>query len=116
MITFKSLLLTKLAIVVSPFFFLADFEPEIPYSKPQANTWTYAGKWWCVVPEASRGTKVFRLDGATWTPVLKLLNSDSRADCWVVGKVVHILLFKGASKESYITSIQYDAATATYKL
>ncbi len=83
--------------------------------KPQAKSWFYAGKWWCVVPAASNGTQLFRLDGTTWKPMLKLLSSGSRADCWVVGDVVHILLYKGASANSFISSVQYDAATGTYK-
>ena len=83
--------------------------------KPQAKAWTYAGKWWCTLP-VSDGFKIFRLDGTSWTAVLKILSVTSgRADCWVVGDLVHILAYKGASKASYIVSVQYDPAGNTYK-
>ncbi len=83
--------------------------------KPQAKSWYYAGKWWCVVPAASNGTHLFRLDGTSWTSVLKLVSSSGRADCWVVGDLVHILIFKGATNTSYLASVQYDAKVSTYK-
>ncbi|MEI6946260.1 hypothetical protein V9K67_03600 [Paraflavisolibacter sp. H34] len=83
--------------------------------KPQAKVWTYAGKWWSVLPTAG-GTKIFRLDSTTWTDVLTLIgNTNSKADCQVVGEVVHILLFRGGRDNSYLVSVQYDRASGTYK-
>jgi hypothetical protein len=84
--------------------------------KPQAKVWTYADNWWCALP-VSDGFKIFRLDRTTWTPVLEILPVTSgRADCLVVGDVVHILVYKGATKDSYLVSVQYDPANNTYKL
>ncbi|MEI6949909.1 T9SS type A sorting domain-containing protein [Paraflavisolibacter sp. H34] len=84
--------------------------------KPQAKVWRHDGRWWCVLPTSS-DTKIFRLDGTSWTPMLSVYSSNSgRADCWVVGDVVHILLFRGASTTSYLVSVQYDSNLKTYKL
>lgn len=82
--------------------------------KPQAKTWSYAGKWWCAIPPAQGGTWIFRLDGTTWTPTLQLATSGSRTDCWVAGDLIHILMFKGSGVNSIVT-MQYDTATNTYK-
>ncbi|MEI6945613.1 hypothetical protein V9K67_00320 [Paraflavisolibacter sp. H34] len=83
--------------------------------KPQSKVWHYDGRWWTVLG-TSDGTKLFRLDGATWTPVLTLYSSgDVKADCWVVGNVTHILLFRESST-SYLVSVEYDAAAQAYKL
>jgi hypothetical protein len=82
---------------------------------PQAKVWNYSGKWWAVLA-ISGGTKVFRLDGTSWTDVLTMASAtNSRADCRVVGNLVHILLFRGASSTSYFVSLEYDAALQTYK-
>ncbi|RYF96393.1 MAG: hypothetical protein EOO00_02810, partial [Chitinophagaceae bacterium] len=82
--------------------------------KPQAKTWYYAGKWWCAVPPSAGGTWVFRLDGINWTPVLRIATSGSRTDTWVVGDLVHILMFKGSGANAIATA-QYDPATNSYK-
>lgn len=83
--------------------------------KPQAKAWTYAGKWWCVLG-VSGGSKLYRLDGTTWVETLTLSSSSSaRADCWVTGNLVHILLYAGASSSSAIASVEYDPATGNYK-
>jgi hypothetical protein len=82
---------------------------------PQSKTWSYDGKWWAVFA-TNAGTKVYRLDGTNWTDVLTLAtSSNSRADCKVVGNLVHILMFRGASTTSYLASIEYDAVNQTYK-
>ena len=39
--------------------------------KPQSKVWEYDGQWFTVLPDAS-GTWVRRLDGNTWTSVLRL--------------------------------------------
>ncbi|MHA4843660.1 hypothetical protein ACX0G7_05835, partial [Flavitalea antarctica] len=81
--------------------------------KPQAKTWWHAGKWWCAVPPSMGGTWIYRLDGTTWTPILRLATSGSRTDCWVVGNLVHVLMFKGSGANA-IATLEYDAATNTY--
>jgi hypothetical protein len=83
--------------------------------KPQAKTWKYAGQWWSVL-SATGGTKIYRLDGTSWTDILTLNNKSSKPDCRVVGDLVHLLLYKGASNNSFIYSIKYDVPTNTYKL
>jgi len=82
--------------------------------KPQAKTWTYAGKWWCAIPPGSGGTWIFRLDGTTWTPILRISTGGRRVDCWVVGDLVHVLMFKGSGANA-IATVQYDPGTNTYK-
>jgi hypothetical protein len=81
--------------------------------KPQSKVWTYAGKWWCVLPNGS-GTWVWELNGTTWTSVLKLSNSTQvHADVKAVGGVTHVLLFNGASTE--LASIEYVPAALSYQ-
>jgi hypothetical protein len=81
--------------------------------KPQSKVWTHDGKWWCVFPNGS-GTWVWRLDGTTWTSVLKLSNATGvHADVKPVGAVTHVLLFAGASTE--LASIEYVPATQSYQ-
>ncbi|MFL5772172.1 MAG: T9SS type A sorting domain-containing protein [Flavisolibacter sp.] len=83
--------------------------------KPQAKVWSYAGKWWTVL-STDNGTKIFRLDGTTWTDVLTLgPSTNAKADCIVAGNLVHILLFR-ATFNSFVYSVEYDAATGNYKL
>ena len=81
--------------------------------KPQSKVWTYAGRWWCVMPNAT-GTWVWRLDGAAWTNVLQLSASTGvHADVKAVGAVSHVLLFTGAS--SQLASIEYVPGTQSYQ-
>jgi hypothetical protein len=81
--------------------------------KPQSKVWQYDGKHWCLLSNSS-GAYVWRLDGTSWTHVLKLSsNTNYRADCKVVGNLVHILLFGGNSSE--LASIEYDPSSSTYK-
>ncbi|MEI6949910.1 T9SS type A sorting domain-containing protein [Paraflavisolibacter sp. H34] len=83
--------------------------------KPQGKLWTHDGHWWSVLA-TSDGTKIFRLDGTSWTDVLTLSSAeDAKADCWVVEDVTHILLFRESSS-SQLVSVEYDAAQHTYKL
>ncbi len=81
---------------------------------PQAKVWNYAGKWWTVLA-TSGGTKVFRLDGTSWTDVFTIgSQSYARTDCRVVGNLVHLLLYRGVAV-SYFVSLEYDPAANTYK-
>ncbi|CAN5767056.1 hypothetical protein BH10BAC3_BH10BAC3_22170 [soil metagenome] len=80
--------------------------------KPQDKVWNYAGKWWCVLATPG-GTKIFRLDGTSWTPVLTIASGTRyKADCWLVDNLVHILLFR--SSTSYVVSVEYIPASGTY--
>ena len=82
--------------------------------KPQSKVWTYAGRWWAVMPNSS-GTQIWRLDGATWISVLNIdVSTATYADCKAVGNVTHILLYKGTS--SSLVSVEYVPATHTYQL
>jgi large repetitive protein len=82
--------------------------------KPQSKVWTYDGRWFAVLPNSS-GTKLWRLDGTTWTDILPLTSAtDSHADVKVVGNVAHILLFTGAS--SSLVSVEYVPASDSYQL
>ena len=82
--------------------------------KPQSKVWTYAGRWWMVMPNSS-GTQIWRLDGTTWTSVLNISGSTSTyADCKVVGSVIHILIYQGTA--SSLVSVEYVPASNTYQL
>ncbi|KAA9345593.1 T9SS type A sorting domain-containing protein [Adhaeribacter soli] len=82
--------------------------------KPQAKGWTYDGKQWSVLTNSS-GTFLWRLNGTSWTSVLKLSpNSYGHADCKPVGNVTHIFLERGVS--SHLVSVEYVPASGTYKL
>jgi hypothetical protein len=82
--------------------------------KPQSKVWAYEGKHWAVLPNSS-GTHLYRLDGTTWTNVLRLsTRTSSKADCKLVGNDAHILLFQGAS--SQLVSVEYSKATGSYQL
>ncbi|MEI6945843.1 T9SS type A sorting domain-containing protein [Paraflavisolibacter sp. H34] len=85
--------------------------------KPQAKLWTYAGKWWAVLPTLT-GTKIFRLEGTSWVEALHLTgNANSKADCRVAGNLAHILLFRGRGIDnSYLVSVEYDSTSGNYKL
>ena len=84
--------------------------------KPQAKVWNYANQWWCALSVATGETKIFRLDGVSWTETLTLTTVSSKPDCWVSGDLVHLLLFKGATNNSLLYSVKYDVASNTYKL
>ncbi|HXL55739.1 MAG TPA: T9SS type A sorting domain-containing protein, partial [Chitinophagaceae bacterium] len=82
--------------------------------KPQSKVWNYNGKFWSVLAN-SAGTYLYRLDGTTWTNMLKLsTRTTSEADCKMVGSVTHILLYQGTS--SQLVSVEYVAASSTYQL
>ncbi|QHL88833.1 T9SS type A sorting domain-containing protein [Nibribacter ruber] len=83
--------------------------------KPQSKIWFYEGKYWSILPNAE-GTFLWRLDGTAWTKLQLLLPGDyAKADCKVVGNLAHVLLFR-ETNTSYVLSLEYDPATATYKL
>jgi large repetitive protein len=85
--------------------------------KPQSKVWTYASKWWAVLPTSSgassAGTWIWRLDGTTWTPVLRISDrTDTKADVKSMPDgVAHVLLHSAAPT---LVSVQYDAGTSSY--
>ncbi|WP_266204893.1 LamG-like jellyroll fold domain-containing protein [Pontibacter kalidii] len=82
--------------------------------KPQSKVWTYDGKHWAVLPNSS-GTYLWRLDGTSWTNVLKLSSrTTTKADCKLVNNIAHILLYQGPS--SQMASVEYVPSLGTYKL
>ncbi|HSI71240.1 MAG TPA: fibronectin type III domain-containing protein, partial [Gillisia sp.] len=119
-------LIVLIIVILVPFFLAAqpgfnsitNLDP-VPVStdtgeKPQAKVWSYAGKHWAVLPNSS-GTHLWRLDGITWTNVLRLsTRTSSKADTKMVGNAAHILLFQGAS--SQLVSVEYSEALGTYQL
>ncbi len=84
--------------------------------KPQSKVWNYAGKSWAVFPVTS-GTYVWRLDGTSWTNVLKISSSTSvEADCKVLGNVCHKFLWRSGNNASQLISVEYKQATNAYEL
>jgi hypothetical protein len=82
--------------------------------KPESKVWEYQGQWYSVLPNKT-GTYIWRLDGATWDPQLKIsANTSSHADVKVDGDVAHILLFEGAS--SQLANVQFDTGLNNYKM
>ncbi len=100
----------------------ASFTPLTPLpvstetkDKPQSKVWKYANKWWTVL-SVSGGTKVYRLDGVTWTAVLTLASTSARCDIKTVGPVVHVLMYKGDGSTSLLYSLEHVPSNNTYKL
>ncbi len=80
--------------------------------KPQAKLWEQAGSWWTATPNDS-GTWISRLDGESWTQVLKVSDAtDVHTDVLDTGDVTHVLLLNDSASE--LASIEYDAATNSY--
>lgn len=81
--------------------------------KPQSKVWNYAGKWWTVSPN-NTGTWILRLDGTSWTSVLRIsTNTTFKADCKLAGDVVHILLWKTGT--SQLVSVEYVPESSNYQ-
>ena len=94
----------------------AVFSDKNTSEKPQSKVWKYDGKWWGAFPDNS-DTYIWRLDGTSWTKALKISGATSvKADCKVVGNVVHILLWRKSGNSSELVSAEYVPATSTYKL
>lgn len=82
--------------------------------KPQSKIWMHDGKHYTALP-TSTGTHLWRLDGLSWTHVLKLSSkTSSKVDCKKVGNLTHLLLFQGAS--SQLISLEYLPNNKTYQL
>ncbi|MEZ4776430.1 MAG: PKD domain-containing protein [Bacteroidia bacterium] len=83
--------------------------------KPQSKVWTYNGDWYCVMANTS-GTKVWKLNGTSWSSVVTLTTSnDLHADVKVVGNLVHILLFDDLDDNVYIQTLEFNNSTQTYQ-
>ncbi|HOF39757.1 MAG TPA: hypothetical protein PLD73_06765 [Candidatus Hydrogenedentes bacterium] len=82
--------------------------------KPQSKLWCHDGRWWAVLPESS-GTRLWRLDGAQWSPVLHLSDATAtHADALRADGLVHVLLFETGRCE--LISLACDAESHTYGL
>jgi hypothetical protein len=82
--------------------------------KPESKLWEYQGQWYSAMPNKT-GTWVFRLDGTTWTPQLKIsTNTSSHADVKLDGDVAHILLYEGT--KSQLANVQFDTGLHNYKM
>ncbi len=84
--------------------------------KPQSKLWTYDGDWWSVMPDKT-GTWIWRLDGTTWTHVLRLAAKTTyHADVLPQGDLVQILLVDASNHAiSKLASVQYVADTNAYE-
>ena len=101
-----------------------DLDP-IPTSnntgeKPQSKVWKYNNTWWaCISGDTPGGTRVWRLDGTSWTDVLQISSSTGTfADCRQRGNLVHILLFDGfddVDGDGEFITLQHVAAGNTYE-
>lgn len=58
--------------------------------KSQSKLFMHDGLHWAAFADAE-GTHLWRLDGNSWTHVIRLTTKRGRADCKVVGNTVHIL-------------------------
>jgi hypothetical protein len=80
--------------------------------KPQSKVWNYGGYWWAVIPVLAEGsdpagTYLWRLDGTTFTKLMKLSDSTNTfADAKALGNVTHILVVQGTDDETAINSAE----------
>lgn len=82
--------------------------------KTQSKVFAHSGKFWAVLPNSS-GTHLWRIDNNTWTHILRLsTKTGSRADCKVVGNIVHVFMFQGTN--SQLVSLEYVPELSTFKL
>ncbi|MBK7513901.1 MAG: carboxypeptidase regulatory-like domain-containing protein [Chloracidobacterium sp.] len=81
--------------------------------KPQSKVWNFGGSWYSVFPTSaagasSAGTWLWKLNGTTWTEVLKLsTRTDVLADAKVLNDKVHVLLYAGTNTE--LVSVEFYA-------
>jgi hypothetical protein len=109
-LSYESLETRELLTVVS----LANMSvSENTGEKPQSKVWEQAGNWWAVMPK-SDGTWVWRLDGTSWTPTLRLTTEDSfHADVKSTGNLAHVLLLDDGNTQ--LASIEYVGGSAGYQ-
>ena len=86
--------------------------------KPQSKVWYYGNYWWAVIPVEAEGidpagTYLWRLDGTSFTKLMKLSDStDTFSDAKALGNVTHILVVQGVDDEvavpnAELVSIQF---------
>src|SRR5690606_2628356 len=61
--------------------------------KSQSKVFFHDGKYWSVLANSS-GTQLWRLDGLSWTHIRQLTTRKGRADCKVIGNVLHVFIFQ----------------------
>ena len=87
---------------------------EHPGYKPQSKVWKYNGFWWTAIPIKNDGTYLYRLDGNSWTKLIKLTDhTDVHADAKAVGDITHILFVRSSSSD--FVSIQYVPSSNNYQ-
>ena len=80
--------------------------------KPQSKVWYYGNYWWAVIPVEAEGidpagTYLWRLDGTSFTKILKLSDSTNTfADAKSLGNVTHILVVQGVDDEVAIPNAE----------
>ncbi|MGV3639626.1 MAG: T9SS type A sorting domain-containing protein, partial [Adhaeribacter sp.] len=89
-----------------------DARVDATKEKQQAKVFVNRGRHWAIIPNSS-GTFLWRLDGTTWTSILRLSTRNARADAVVKEDTTHIFLFAGPASE--LVSVEYIPATNTYE-
>ncbi|MGV3502253.1 MAG: T9SS type A sorting domain-containing protein, partial [Adhaeribacter sp.] len=89
-----------------------DARVDATKEKQQAKVFVNRGRHWAIIPN-STGTHLWRLDGTTWTSIMRLSTRNARADAVVKGDTTHIFLFAGTASE--LVSVEYVAASNTYQ-
>ena len=95
--------------------------------KPQSKVWNHGGYWWAVIPVDEdtitgdpTGTYLWRLDGASWTKLIRLSSSYGvQTDVKSIGNVTHILLQRrsAALHDAFLVSIELvSGSPPTYQL
>ncbi|PVY36674.1 putative repeat protein (TIGR02543 family), partial [Pontibacter virosus] len=83
------------------------------HHKAQSKIFYHDGKHWAALANSS-GTHLWRLDGTSWTHVLMLTSRKGRADCKIVGNVVHVFVYQ--SNTSQLISAQYVPSSKTFEI
>ncbi len=98
---------------------ISTTETAATVKDPQSKVWQHDGQWWTVFA-LSTGTWLFRMDGKSWTPILKFSASKFSADVEPVGDgtIVHVFMFNAsATSSSKLGSVQYvPGSPGTYEL
>ncbi len=94
--------------------------------KPQSKVWNYGGYWWAVIPVAASGldpagTYLWRLDGASWTKLIRLSSSTAvKADVKSINNITHVLLINSgvpSTQSGTLISIEFvPGFPPTYQL
>ncbi|MEZ4825146.1 MAG: PKD domain-containing protein [Bacteroidia bacterium] len=83
--------------------------------KPQSKVWNYNGSWYCVMPNSS-GTKLWKLNGTSWSAVMSLHSGTIiYADVKAVGNLVHVLMFDDLNDNAFIRTLEFNAGSQSYQ-